>query len=347
MQGEESRRQLYQMMAAQLQHDGFHDAARIVARSTMCTSLPLNGDPSRLLGLATLGMHAEAVGMSGGYLNRNDWRVLPCVEGHVGSGDSAVAPTDERWSRFSEKYAASAKQAVRATCFSQDGMYAAAGSSDGTVRIHDVPAMHSRYLRHDDGTICRTYHDHTQAVHNVCFHPTDAMLITGGRDGKIHMHGYTNPANKTAVRTIDDTYPIRGLVCHPGGKHLLYSTDHPSLRFYDIERGQILTNALADQHKNAVWDVAYSGDGRRFASASADGVLKVWNGVAGHVSVVKNASADPDEHSISGHNASADADSTSDDVRSRLPPCFGPRHYSNRRPNNSRHGNHGYAPTSW
>jgi len=279
MQSDEARRQLYQMMAAQLQHDGFYDAARVVSRSTMVTTLSLNNDPTRLLSLTNLGLHAEAVGMTGGYMGRETYRSLPTVETHV----SETAPiTDERWSRFAEKYNVSYKQPVRTVAYSADGLLSASGCGDGMVRINDVPAMHQRYLRHEDTSLCRLFHDHTQAVHTVAFHPTLPWLVSGGREGKIFIYDYTRPgAASKPLRTVEDTHAVRGLLCHPGGRHILYTVDHPTIRFYDIEKSQLLTLSADPQHRNSVWDIACSNDGRRFASASADGSLKVFDGVTG------------------------------------------------------------------
>eukprot|EP00760_Papus_ankaliazontas_P004587 PhM_4_TR11972/c0_g1_i1/m.83895/K14406/CSTF1; cleavage stimulation factor subunit 1 len=338
---DDDQRQLYQMIAAQLQHDGHFDAARAVSRSTMCTSLPMNDDPCRLLALTRLGLHTEALGGTGGYLSRIDYNNLPSVENFVGDIGSAHPQhhhiSDERWSRFTEKYVSSSKQPVRCVTYSPDGLYAASGSTDGVLRLYDVPGMHrqrhnalqkqqeDQQQQHDDhkhakdsgnvsggavegGTaasvgadtaqILRTYLDHRQAVTAVAFHPTNALVLSGGRDGRIIMYSYTHASSTTPVKTVDDTYPIRGLCVHPSGKHIVYTTDHPAIRFYDLESGQLYTNlgstgggpsaTSTEQHTNVVWDVDVSADGRRFATGSADGSLRLWDGLTGHMSQLKS-----------------------------------------------------------
>ena len=195
--------------------------------------------------------------------------------------------TDERSTRFCEQFTATHKSTACSVCYSPEGEYCASGYIDGTIHVHDVDAIHSRALYptiqgQEIKTLCRVFTDHLQPVLALQFHPTQPVLLSGGRDGLIHIFDYTRPQSRKAVSVIKDNFPVRCLAAHPDGRYLFYGTDHPVVRIHDLETSATLTSAVSesDAHQHTVWDLALHPDGDLFATGSADGTLKVWDGAS-------------------------------------------------------------------
>lgn len=69
----------------------------------------------------------------------------------------------------------SSSSPTRSLTFRYDGQVLASGHADGTVRLWKA----------SDGTLLRTFHDHTKAVTAIAFSPNGDLLATGGEDKAI------------------------------------------------------------------------------------------------------------------------------------------------------------------
>lgn len=62
----------------------------------------------------------------------------------------------------------------------------------------------------------------------------------------------------TACMNLQEVFPVRALSFHPGGEFLLVTTDHPTIRLYNVETAQcFVCSAPGDQHKDVVMDVCF------------------------------------------------------------------------------------------
>lgn len=162
--------------------------------------------------------------------------------------------------------------------FSGDGRYVAVGTGEGVAYVFEADAL----VRGADGALCRYAGGHTDAVNDVDFHPTSAVLVSGSEDATLHFYEYANPPAAVgrggASRTCADTHPVTSCAFHPAGKHLLVGTAHPALHLYDVQTFRCFLSPDASQHhRAAITDARWAADGSMSASCAA-GEVKLWDG---------------------------------------------------------------------
>ncbi len=131
------------------------------------------------------------------------------------------------------------KETVVDLAFSHDGKMLASTSDDKTIKVWNVA---ERKLIGEMKVA-----EHVQAV---AFSPDDKRLMTGGRDKPMIGEFLQNFFGDSKF--------------NPG----------VSARLWDIETGSLLQTFT--KHGNDVMDVAYSHDGKRVATASADKTAEIW-----------------------------------------------------------------------
>lgn len=146
--------------------------------------------------------------------------------------------------------------------------------------------------------VTKTFYDHTQSINDLAFHPFLNILASASRDNSIKLFDYGG-SQKKSHQVLQDTHNVRSIVFHPSGEcpstrlppvltliahvclfiDILAGTDHTVLRLYDVNTGRAYVNPQSQtNHLGPVNQVAYSSDGKLYASVSKDGSLKIWDG---------------------------------------------------------------------
>jgi WD40 repeat protein len=165
------------------------------------------------------------------------------------------------WSRKSH-------QVTRCAAFSPDGQICATGGDDGKIDIWDCASGEKR----------TTLQRHPGAVSAVVFSPDGAILVSAC-DGKVIKHW--------DVASLTETHDWRGpkeqIYCaaiSPDGRILAtgggnWASNVPGeLVLWDMTDG---THVNLAAHRLSIWTVAFSPDGKRLATASSDGTVKIWD----------------------------------------------------------------------
>lgn len=279
-------KELYRLMISQLFYDGYQQVALSLATVTneQATCAPSN----RLHAIVAAGLKIEKE-------SQLDKRTPfePIVHGIDLDYQSESTPSAPPPFDYETVYVTSHKGPCRAAAFNRDGSLVATGSVDNSIKILDVEKMINKRdvgvgddLQSDAAfhPVIRTLYDHTEEVTCLQFHPTEQILISGSDDCTVKVYDFSKPSIKRALRTIQETHPLRTISIHPTGDYLLVGTSHPTIRLYDINTSQCFVGSNAsDQHGMAVNMISYNITGSLYATCSEDGDIKVWDGVSSRV----------------------------------------------------------------
>lgn len=252
---------LYRLVAAQLQDDGFIVAAQAVASTAF---IPLS-EPG------TVPKHALQRQLNG----EGGLGVLDLLDSGIVLGRSReYNGYQARWS--------SMLTGPSAARFSGDGKLLAVGSADSSVRLLDVwSILHGRIPEGAASTsVLQTYTlDHAGHITDVEFHPRGGILVSASQDCTMCFYDVARGSAR-ANRKCTDTHPVNSIAYHPGGELLLAATTHPALHLYDVATFRcFLSPVEAEHHSGPIAKAAWAPDGSRFASCSADAV-KIWDGAS-------------------------------------------------------------------
>ncbi|KAL2913593.1 hypothetical protein HK105_206895 [Polyrhizophydium stewartii] len=256
--------QLLPLIVSQLKFYGYTAAAKFVADTTEVSS---TFEPSaRLAELCFLGRQAkEAMGGA-------EEDLLAPAESLEPAGG---APGDE--------LGALAIDPAAPAAYSADGKLAATGSQDTTIKILDAHRIATQLGDSaEDRKVLRTLYDHQDAINDLAFHPNGFVLASGADDCQIKLFDMQKTHVKRGFRYLSDAYPVRSIAFHPSGDFLLSGTDHHAVRIYDVHTLKCFTpQNQADHHRAGILKVAYAPTGGVFASASADGDIRLYDTVSG------------------------------------------------------------------
>ena len=171
---------------------------------------------------------------------------------------------------------------VWCVCFSPDGKYIASGSWDKTVKLWEV----------ESGKEIRTLTGHTNDVESVSFSPDGKYLATVSYDDTVILWDIYNNKKKNSIFGC-------GVYFHSDGKYItVHNWDNQKIEVWELESVSIKNSfsicnseyMLDDYfYYSEIYDFDY--DGKYIATFNeGDGLLKVWDVMAGNVVKIFNSS---------------------------------------------------------
>ncbi|GEM_PF-3080366 len=159
-----------------------------------------------------------------------------------------------------------------ASAFSPDGSLIAAGggrtssgSNEGIVYLWDT--------RTGEQLAAQTLH--SNIVFSLAFSPDGGTLHSVGPDGFEGVIDLTTLAQGSATARYADI-GITAIVLPPDGS-TIYALLDGTIHIRPADARSADQDVVLSGHTDVIWDMALSSDGRRLASASRDGVVRIWD----------------------------------------------------------------------
>jgi WD40 repeat protein/serine/threonine protein kinase len=150
---------------------------------------------------------------------------------------------------------------VAAIAYSPDGRIVATTGLDQNVKQWDAEtgrALHP-IVRHD------------REARKVAFSHDGNWLLSGGADQKARVWEAETGRSVAVLRHFDE---VRAVIGHPRDRGLVATAcGDGKARLWDVSNGQVLREFT---HREIVWDLAFSPDGRYVLTGSGDGTARLW-----------------------------------------------------------------------
>ncbi|MWA01713.1 hypothetical protein F8568_015285 [Actinomadura sp. LD22] len=180
--------------------------------------------------------------------------------------------TDPRKPTLLSKRATGHTDAVYSVAVRPDGLVAATGSYDDTIRLWDLA----------DPTAPRmlgTLTGHTDNVKPVVFSPDGKTLASGSDDHDVRIWDVTDPRHGAPIAVLKGHENfVDALAYSPDGRTLLSGSDDHTARLWDIS-GLPRYRGLGELagHADIVTGVAFASHGRTAVTVGVDGVVNAWD----------------------------------------------------------------------
>jgi WD40 repeat protein len=155
----------------------------------------------------------------------------------------------------------------RSLAFSPDGVWLAAGSQDGLVRLWQTKALDQPGASPDP---VFSLPAHKKGVNQVTFHPTRPLLATGGDDAIARVWNLLTGEQVNQI--IGGTFAVPGLAFSPDGVYLAVMNGSV-IRLRDAESGRMYATLRVETN---LFSLAFSPSGDELAAGDNAGGIWVW-----------------------------------------------------------------------
>ncbi len=165
--------------------------------------------------------------------------------------------------QFGELPSLQLDDSVEACCYSSDGRYLAAATSNWKIALYDA-----KTLAH-----LHTFEGHTRQVTSVALSPDGQTLISGSDDKTVRLWSV---AEKKPLHTFEGhTDSVTSVALLPDGQTLASGSGDNTVRLWSVAEQKPLHTF--EGHTREVTSVALSPDGQTLASGSRDNTVRLWS----------------------------------------------------------------------
>ncbi|TPX40470.1 hypothetical protein SeMB42_g05988 [Synchytrium endobioticum] len=170
---------------------------------------------------------------------------------------------------------------IRSVCFSPDGTYLATGAEDRIIRIWDIAQKKIRW----------TLTGHDQDIYSLDWSSDGKVVVSGSGDRSVKIWDmetgkclltmqneedrFNRPAPSVAASGLKDSGVTSVAVSPLGGQCVAAGSLDRIVRVWCLRTGALLERF--EGHRDSVYSVSFSPDGRSLVSGSLDKTIKVWN----------------------------------------------------------------------
>jgi WD40 repeat protein len=127
-----------------------------------------------------------------------------------------------------------------------------------------------------DSTPDRTFRTHSGEITSLAI-ARDGRFVSGSEDKEVHLW---NRETIQPLKSFRHTYPVRSVACSPTSDFpinwCIVGTSDGTLTIWDLDTLERVGTPLEREHPDAVTALAFSPDGKFFASGAADGSIRIY-----------------------------------------------------------------------
>lgn len=168
---------------------------------------------------------------------------------------------------------------IFSVAFSPDGQRLACASFDKTIRIWNLRTHQT------EGIIT----GHSDFIYAVAFGPDGKWLASASKDRSVKL--FDTMTGKSLMTLSGMNLDVTAVAIRPDGKELVSAGFEPALVWWSTEAGAQRSGGVEASggqrirtqggHGATVHELCFAPDGKLLASASADGTVRLWNGLNG------------------------------------------------------------------
>ena len=176
---------------------------------------------------------------------------------------------------------------VNSVCFSPDGQYAISSSSDGLVKLWEIP----------QGNEIKTFYGHSLGSYFASFSPDGRYILSMSADATMRLWDIST--GKEYKRFDIKSCGGYSAEFTKDGKYIVSTASENSMKLWDIESGKEIRRYVG--HSNWIYSINLSPDNKYILSSSKDNSVKLWDfntgeeirSFYGHKSSVESATFSP------------------------------------------------------
>jgi WD40 repeat protein len=162
--------------------------------------------------------------------------------------------------------------AVQEVVAVSDSRHVISAAADGVLKVWDLNTL---------GEV-RTVVGQNRATEALAVSPDGKRIATGADDGRVRMYDAGSGREVWSLEPL--TGPVRAIAFSHDGRYVAIGGDDMRVRLWDLAGGPLPSSgdrperpARTWDHKNAVWALAFSPDGKFLITGSDDGTTRVWD----------------------------------------------------------------------
>ena len=231
----------------------------------------------------------------GGYIYRNNWKMLEIQSRFVAEKAISLTDADESYTARlmclnilprdinnpDRPYTSEAEMALRYACehnsgtlrghtssvhsaaFSPDGRYIVSASVDETIKLWDIQS----------GECIKTLKGHTYFVESASFSPDGKYIVSASYDNTLRIW---DTSSGKCIQTLEGhTDDVNSATFSPDERYIVSASGDNTIKIWDTENGKCIKTI--EGHTSYVNSANFSPDGRYIVSASLDSTIKIWD----------------------------------------------------------------------
>jgi WD40 repeat protein/serine/threonine protein kinase len=181
------------------------------------------------------------------------------------------------------------REAVLRVAVDPSGRWLATGSYDTDLRVWDLARPRLR----------QSLEGHGAQISDIAFDAAERRIATASHD--VRIWSADDARELAALQTAGDA--VYSVAFSPDDVYVAAGTRSGDVALWQLDDQSL---RILEGHESEVWQVAFSGTGRRLASASLDGTVRVWSVadgsellvLRGHTDVVTSVQFEPGDRRI-------------------------------------------------